>query len=329
MRSITPIAVLVLAMFAGCENGAPWPPGHQETAAEPRRDFGPSAAYERRLVYLGPGPELPTAAVFDFSALTDSTGVRRALRARLFDGQGWTSLVDQSWRMERMRDPWRIVPHGDLSMIVGDAGELGALVHRGEPVVRLAPGSRLAEASPGAGTQLVLREAMLLAGDSTGSGLLLDAQVGRPTTGMTSSAPDDTSHARLAWPGTEALLVSNGYQVVLSTSPVGDIAWVRQEEYDRIHRGVGLHAGGAAPAGGSLPTGFRIGGPATTLTGELSVETATFDPSGGDPSGGDPSGGPSGDAVGGTPDVGYFLVSGWVEEGGVRRDVFGLVRHVW
>lgn len=332
-----PVLLMAALLLPGCEDGTPWSNGEETAEEETRQDFGVTAAYARRLIFIGPGSRLPTAAVFDFTALSDSTGVRRGLRARLLSGPAWETLVDAGWESEPMRDPWRIVPGGELRIVVSDGGELAAVTYGGEPEVRLEPGPLLAESSPDGGTQLVLRQAALRVAGETVRGVLLDSQLGRavnpasvPRAPATDTAgdgePGSGRPTPIARPGAEALLVNNaGYYAVLTTSANGEIAWVSHPGVNEIHRGAGLEAvadpDADAPSTGEavagpvpqMPSRWQIRGNGSGLAGELSA--AAIDPS------------PLTD-MGELTALGYILVSGWVEDGGVRRDVFGLVRHV-
>lgn len=338
-RSIQNLSLLlVVALSPGCEDGPPWATGQEEAAVEARHDFGPTAAYARRLVFLGPGDQLPTAALFDFTSLSDSVAVRRGVRARLLTSDTWELLMDAGWEFAPMREPWRVVPGGDLKIVVNDAGEIGAVVFNGEPHVRLEPGALLGESSPDVGTRFVLRQASLSVSGEIIRGILLDSQLGRTvspaavpgplapdTTGPEADRGEENGLARdragrptpIARPGAEAFLVNNsGYYAVFAPSAADEIGWVSHGGRDEIHHGVSLEPSAWAAAGEDgieMPVQWRIGGPGTELTGEITA--AATDPS----------------PLPGLVDLtalGYILVSGWIEDGGVRRDVFGLVRHV-
>lgn len=327
---------LTAALLLGCGEGAPWGAGTAEVDVEARHDFGPTAAYARRLIFLGPGSQLPTAAVFDFTTLSDSAGVRRGVRARLLTGDEWEPLVDAGWELEPMREPWRVVPGGDLRIVVNDAGELGAVTVDGETSVRLEPGALLGESSPDIGTRFILRQASLSVAGEVNRGILLDSQLGRAVNPaavprpLASEGSDDSATADdelpsdrtgrptpIARAGAEAFLVNNsGYYAVFATSAAGEIGWVSHGERDEIYRDVALEPSEWSSTGDDeiqMPLQWRIGGPGADLFGELSA--AATDPS------------PLPDLVDLTA-LGYTLVSGWVEDGGVRREVFGLVRHV-
>lgn len=356
--------LLVPLLLAACEGGPPWRSADEEQTAVDRDVFGPTAAYDRRLIFLGPGGELPTAAVFDFAALSDSAALRRGVRVRLVDGAEWVRLMDEGWEMEPMREPWRLVPRGRLKIVVGDAGDLDALLFRGEDVdLRLEAGPAIAEYSPDAGTQLVLRQGRLRLGDEPINGILLDAQLARavspaalPTPGTgpgsvdTAAAAGDTTAGAAAGSdtaagagvagagggggdgadttgalapapapvaGAEALLLDNsGYYAVFATSADGAMAWVHSGGRDDLRPGGRLEPMAWEPfpeAGVQVPTAWRISSPGGVLGGELRAEAGDRSILEG----------------GGSPGVlGYVVVTGWLEDRGVRRNVYGLVRHV-
>jgi hypothetical protein len=311
------LAVLIAGGSPACEDGRT---DREEQATAPV-DFGPTAAYERRFLFLGPGQTLPTAAIMDFVALSDSLGLRRGVRARVSDGTDWHQLMDEGWDMARMREPWRLVPHGALRLVMGDAGELAALVFRGDMEVRVEPGSPLAGHSPDPGTQLVLRHARLALGADLTDGVLLDAQLGRgvdPAHSRLAGQPradDDAEATPAGQPGEEALLMDNdGFFVVFTTAGSGPVAWVHHAGRDDVHRGAHLTAVAwdDSPGGVRVPSAWQLAGPGE-LTGELSAETV------------------DGIEVVDVPDLealGYAIVAGWVMDRDVRREVYGLVRHV-
>lgn len=325
-RSLRTLTLLLAAVgSAACEDGTPWRVAGDTATVDVPHDFGPTAAYARRLIFLGPGQRLPTAAVFDFTSLSDSVGVRRGVRARLLTGDVWEPLMDAGWEFEPMREPWRVVPGDELRIVVDDAGELAAVAVDGQPGVRLQPGALLAESSPDVGTQFVLRQATLRVDDEAVRGVLLDSQLGRavspaavprPLTADTGATNRTGRPTPIARAGAEAFLVNNaGYYAVLATSAGGAIGWVSDAGRDEIHRGVALEPTDWSDDQGEIrmPVQWRIGVPGSPLAGELTA--AASDPS------------PLAD-LGSLTALGYILVSGWVEDGGIRRDVFGLVRHV-
>jgi hypothetical protein len=297
MRAFTiTLLLLCLLPLAGCEDMG-WRHDRTDDRAGSGSALGPAATYERRLLFLATGPELPAAATFDFTAVPDSAGLRRTAGIQLAADRRWTRLLEGSWSTDRIREPWRILPHGELRVVVNDAGEVDALALSGDPGLRVEPGPLLAESSPDAGTQLVLRAASLTTEDSTYRGVLLDAQVGRAV--ETPSAAPTSIEALLAH--------GSGYHAVVVRAAGGHLAWVNDDGESRIHRGVRLEQRGEGPEdegpGDEGATVWLIAG-LPELSGRLRIELAD---------------------TAAVP--GYALVSGWVEDDGVRRDVFGLVRQ--
>jgi hypothetical protein len=327
MRPVYTGAVLLAVLAApACDDGGGGVPPVREA------DFGPTAAYNRRFMFLAPGNgSLPTAAVFDFSTLSDSIGIRRGARARLGDGEDWQPLLDAGWEMEPMREPWRLVPHGVLKMVVGETGELSALVVRDSATARLELGETLAEHSPDVGTQLVLRAASLHRAGRTTDGMVLDAQLGRavnPALAVRDAAPRTNADAAggdparvsptpIALPGADALLLGDPeYYAVLATASSGSFAWIRNGGRGEVRSGARLEpAAWSDPEEYSVqvPTAWHIFAPDGELNGELTARAT--------------------DRVvlrgtGTLEALAYVLVTGWVEDREARRDVSGLVRHV-
>lgn len=317
MRRIAQVAPLLLSAVvaaAACDSDAPWT-SETEPTVEEQRDFGRTAAYGRRLIFMGPGEPLPTAAIFDFTSLSDSAGVRQGVRARVLVEGEWQPIMDSGWRLDPMREPWQIVPGEDLKLMVNDAGELSAVAHRGEPYTRLEPGGLIAETSADAGTRFVLRQAVLGVGSETTPGILLDAQLGRALDpGVVPTGADRATP--IARPGAEGLLVNDsGFYVVFAASASGAVAWISHGGRDEVQRGVSLAPAAWAPADDealAMPSTWRVTGPGG-LSGELSASVA------------DPV--PLTD-LDDSSALGYILVSGWIGDDDVRRDVFGLIRHV-
>lgn len=322
-RYLLTLAFVVAAGPPACENGIPVGRDAARSVQEPL-DLGPTAAYERRLIFLGPGQRLPSAAIVDFVAVSDSVGLRRGIRARLADGSDWSRLMDAGWEMERMREPWRLVPHGPLRLVVGDAGELGALVFRADPEIRMEPGTTLATLSPDASMQLLLRQGRLALGPDLVHGVVLDAQMGRSLDPAVSRdgrsgggevrAPHDRA-TPAARPGAEALLLGDaGFHLVFASGADGPFAWLRHGQQDDVRRGARLAAVGWELDGDGfrVPNAWEVLGP-SDLTGELVAEAV------------------DGVDISDAPDVeglGYAIVSGWILDRGVHRDVYGLIRHV-
>lgn len=327
MRPVFAAALLLVVLAApACDDSGGGGPPVQEA------DFGPTAAYNRRFMFLGPGSgSFPAAAVFDFSTLSDSIGIRRGARARVGEGEEWRALMDAGWEMEPMREPWRLVPHGPFTMVVGETGELSALVVRDSATTRLELGQTLAEHSPDVGTQLVLRTATLHRDGGTEAGIVLDTQLGRavnpalavrdrPARPDADARGDDTVRASatpIALPGADALLIgAQGYYAVLATASSGSLAWILNGGRGEVRAAARLEpTAWSDPEDDSVqvPTAWRIFSADGGLTGELTAGATDRIVLRG---------------TGTLETLAYVLVTGWVQDRTTRREVAGLVRHV-
>ncbi|HSH45542.1 MAG TPA: hypothetical protein VK966_06785 [Longimicrobiales bacterium] len=307
------LATLAGIAMASCDSGAPWTEEAPEETQSPREDFGPSAAYDRLMLLVAPAPapESTTAAIFDFAAVRESASFRRGARVRTLAEGDWTAQMDAGWEMSPMREPWRLVPYGDLTVVVGEEGEVDALTVRGEAPLRLEPGSAMTEYMPDGSTRLLLRQGRLTIGDTVVTGTLLDSQHGRALDGDVTA----TSPAPSARPGVEALLLDNtGFFVVFAPTAGGDLAWVTTAGQSDVRRGARLEPvdwEADEIAGDSVPATWRVASAGPTLSGELSTVSADHT-----------------QLDDGAARLSYVLVSGWIQDREVRREVSGLVRQI-
>lgn len=285
--------ILLLGLLAACDR-AEKPAATTDGAAGAEATLYP-ASYSRRLVFLAGGEGAPVAAIFDFTTQTEPKAVHRTARAWLGRSDGWDPLLEAAWGGEPMREPWRLVPHGPLRLVVGDGDEIEALVHRAEPdSFRLIPAAARGDWSPNPAAQLLLRGADLTVRGERFTGILLESQVGAP--------PQAGSTA------VEAFVTDGADQhLVVAAGPGGSpIAWLRQGEETLTWEAVSL----AAPASGSAPA-WLLEEPLGTLHGEFRTvgEGLAF--------------APQVDSLAGTENL--HLIRGWIRVRGQRRPVFGVV----
>lgn len=315
--------LLVLALGA-CGRSAP--ENGQHTQGEPQ-GFGPAAAYERRILFVAPNGD-PRAAEFEFALVNDSTTLYRSARVTVIADTAWRTLVDTAWTMAPMRDPWRLVPLPSLRLIVGEDDELQALVHHGDKEMRLELHRSLGEYSPDGGTRMQLREADLVDGDASSTGIVLDVQLGRSITsssalqalvaagGATLAAPliahiDATAPSQTR---AESLLVGQGVLLSAGASAAGPVAWLQEGQQEDVWEGAHLVAtSDVGPASPGEPD-WRLVRSNGDVAGELqTISNHVTDLQ---------------DASGLHGALGVNIVRGWIETHGERRDVVGIVRYV-
>ncbi len=161
-------AALALIGALGCDRGAQ---PEEDAARSGERDGG---GYTERFIFLGSTPDTAMAAVVHYVARgSGSTTVHRT-RAWLGSGEGWEPLIADDWRSPRLREPERLIPYGELRMLLDDGGDLDALlIRRSEPPIRitmLAPLDELPDTSDASAT---LHDAVLSVGDASYPGALL------------------------------------------------------------------------------------------------------------------------------------------------------------
>lgn len=103
-----------------------------DSDSDARRAAGePTATYARRIFFVGGAEATPTIILFDHSVLAGATEEERNAGLWRATETGWQSLLDLRWSGTPIREPWRLVPHGPLRIMVDDAGEVEALQGRG------------------------------------------------------------------------------------------------------------------------------------------------------------------------------------------------------
>jgi hypothetical protein len=297
MRSLP---LLVLTGFAlACNRSDP----PQVKAERPRADAeGAVVAYARRFLFLSGREAAPGAVVLNFETLSAPLAIKRqagAWRAR--DGK-WEGLLDLAWSEEPIREPWRLVPHGPLRLIADERGEVEALLSRAEKgAFRLAPALLLGEWSLDDAAQYRVRRAELRLGSGQPlAGVLFDAQSGAPG-------------ARGTGPSTELFLTDGGELHLILNAPdsASGQLWIRDGERAEVREGVALardstRANGPIrieAAGGGLKGEFTLPGEVLALPRPRAAGEEDASPGA------------------------LHLVRGWIELGGKRRTLFGVLRR--
>lgn len=297
MRSL-PLLVLT-GLTLACNRSDP----PQVKAERPRADAkGAVVAYARRFLFLSGREAAPGAVVLNFETLSAPAAIKRqagAWRAR--DGK-WEGLLDLAWSEEPIREPWRLVPHGPLRLIADERGEIEALLSRAEAgAFRLAPALLLGEWSSDDAAQYRVRRAELRLGNGRPlTGVLFDAQSGAPGT-RSAAAPSEL----FLTDGGELNLILN------ATDTAAGQLWIRDGERAEVRDGVTFGRDTTRPG-----SPYRIEAPGGELKGEVTelgevLAVPRLRAAGED------------DAEPGV----LHLVRGWIELGGKRRALFGVLRR--
>ncbi len=304
---VTPrlLCFTTLALW-GCAEPAPVPPTADLDADDPPREVVESvgAAYQRGFTFLS-GDSVIVSWVSD--ARSQPGGVLRRHRGWLHRVGEWDAFVDVRWESPPTREPWRLVPHGAVRLVVGQGGGLDRLVFDDPPrSLDLQLGESLAEWAGPRGQGVRVAEARLSLPDQVLRGKVADV------TRSWRSGEEE--------PGDWIFLVSgDSLQMVLEESKIGlpYRAWVRWDFRDMQWPRVAVDWSETRPfepARRDVPSHWIITTPDGDLSADLEVLSSKLEPGVGD--------GPL------LPVDGLFQVQGTVTlEGRHTLPVYGLVRH--
>lgn len=287
------LLLLLIGLFSACDRDTD-PDAHAgATSPDANR---PATVYGRRLLFLGGREAEPVALIFDYAALDAPSGAERGAGAWWLNDAAWDPLLDIAWTGTPIREPWRIVPHNPLRVIVDDNGEIEALASRAtDQEFRLEPAGILGEWTPNHTAQYRVREGEIARGNQRFAGIVLDVQTG-------ALEPDSP-------PPAEAFLTdgTNTY-LIISIADSTASTWIQVDGRTETRDSVEI-----SRTQSGTTTGWRIEHAGRALRGQLRAQ---------------------GNALAitalegrraGTGEI--EAVRGWVEVDGRRRQVFGIVRH--
>lgn len=268
--------------------------------------------YERNFVFTTLSGDSAFLVPWLMTAQTRPGGVDRQARGYFARGSTWENFYDQSWATPPSRAPWRILPHGSLRLVVGDADAVaGVIFSEGPRQLELElSGGPLMEWTGNRGQIYRLQDGAAYLSDQRVSGLVLD---------MTR-----VHGAEEAAQGDWAFLTSgDSLQMVLENptaappgTPGGSRAWARLDFRDLRWPAVTIDwadVRGFQPARQDVPVSFTITSDADDLDGVLQVQSAQIQAGTGP--------GPL------LPVDALFLVSGTLRVEGGTYPVRGLYRH--
>lgn len=171
-----PVTLALASWLSACRADTPQVGASDESAAEAASPSDSAGRlFERGVVFLGSAGDSTVTVPWLFTAHERTSGVDRQARGWLGRGGRWESFLDEQWRTEPTRAPWRLQPRRQLRLIVGGGDVLQGLVFADGPrQLEVALGATLAQwTSSRGGTFLVAEGATVLAGRRM-PGLVLD-----------------------------------------------------------------------------------------------------------------------------------------------------------
>lgn len=296
------IFILLLALGIGlsaCDRGPS--PGSDEDPGAAGADAPALALYRRELHFVSEETGRPAVTVLAQVRPLRNRALR-SIHAWMSPDTSWSVLALDRWEAAPLRQPWRVLPHGPLRLLVGEGEEIEALVFgRTVSSPRLEPGPLVSEWSAGPEARVLLRDAQLRVGGAVSAGLLLDVELGSMAT------PAGAVGARAVLTDGEGttialvMLPDEGLQGLAFTGPQAESLPI--ERVSRVE--------------GSRPR-WRLHAPDGEVVGELTASTEPPERAAGE---GDEQPDP---VV--LPSDPPLRVTGWVRIAAQRREVAGLLR---
>jgi len=147
----TLLALLPLALAAGCADPPEPEPGAEMPTPEPRTEAEPdpsepSSRYERSLVFLHGHSDSALAAPWTFHTRRSSGGEIRERGVWLAREGSWELLAMEADTARSNSPPWRILPGESIRLVVGEGDRLRSLLFRDAArAMETSPGIVLAE----------------------------------------------------------------------------------------------------------------------------------------------------------------------------------------
>jgi hypothetical protein len=307
------VAVLVLTLTgAGCAD----PPAPDAPRAAVAADTTSLVRYVREFVFVGQRAGVPLAVPFAFGATEHDGGyLQRDMSASLAHGAEWDAFLQDSWSAPAAGGVWKVLPRGDLRVLAGGTSEVEALLYRrGDRVLRVTPEILRSTWAPRDEFQYRLFEGRLELGGQVSRGSVLE--VYRVQRGVAdASIPTGAQDWLFASDGSSVHLVL-AEAIGSDADPGKTFAWVvtpeAERSWDRAEvRWLQMRPVEQARRDAPIAWSFRI--PGADIEGEVFSL------------GSDLQVGP--DRPGRRALQKRHNVEGWVEIGGERVRVYGLLRH--
>jgi hypothetical protein len=261
----------------------------------------PKMSYARRMLFVG-GPEAsPVVVAFDYAVLAGPLTIERSAGLWRVGAELWDPLLILQWSDSAIREPWRLIPHGPLRIMVDDTGEIETLRARGEMgEFRLSPETRLVEWSPDELARYQISMGEWRVGAEKIAGFLVDIQAGAE--GVHDS------------PAPAEVVLTDGADLRLTMSVPASVPgnlWLQRGDQPETIAGVLLVRNTPREE-----DGWRMDAQAGRLHGEFKPFGAVLEVK---------RRGAAGEEI--APPVTLQAVRGWVEIRGDRRSVFGIMRR--
>ena len=171
-----PVALALASWLSACRADTPQAGTPAENAVEAisPNDFT-GRLFERGVVFLASAGDSTVTVPWLFTAHERTNGVDRQARGWLGRGGRWESFLEERWRTEPTRVPWRLQPRRQLRLIVGGGDVLRGLVFADGPrQLEVVLGATLAHWSNSRGGTFLVAEGATVLAERRMPGLVLD-----------------------------------------------------------------------------------------------------------------------------------------------------------
>jgi hypothetical protein len=171
------VALLLASATASCSReAADAPPAEPEAVQDTvAPDSAEGQVFERSIVFLTPRQDSLLIVPWLLSARTLSGGVSREVRALLSRADTWEAFLTDEWETPSTRMPWRVLPHGQMRLIVSDGDRLQEIVFdEGLRQLEVALGEPRAEWSGQRGETVRLLDGSLVLAGTRVPGVVMD-----------------------------------------------------------------------------------------------------------------------------------------------------------
>lgn len=299
--------------------------GQERSTAAARRseharpDTGPPTAvtvpteYDEELLFYSTEDGPATALALDLSNYASFDGLHRRYQGWLLDRTRWRSILDGESRDASTRAPWRILPTDTLQLVVSDDGEIDSFIFRPEATpFTLHLGDRVERWEDRGGARHELRWGQLSRRGDQLNGIVVQHRFAIEQPAKPGSyRPMETAILKTR-EGTLLALFDSGEPEALGQS----FAWMYDDGLTRHWSAIEtrtVEVANAPDLRRNIPIRIWFRVPEPDIKGELTATARLLE-------GTSTERGPR-------PYVGLYRVSGWVEFGGERRNVEGVMQH--
>lgn len=298
------LLLVVMACEPGGRTGSDRQVGADSTAAPPRQT--------RELIFVGQRQGEPLVAPIAFRTIDGARERAREIRGWLAHGNRWDAFLDERWSSVATGSAWTIVPHGDLEIAAGEAGEVEALwFQRSGRNLRLDIERVLGQWNPAPTTRVNLFSGTLRIGGEPTRGAVLELLRLRRAAGAEAGASD---HLLLVSGDSLTLLVASG--VGRGAGGSDGFAWMRSGAGGREWSEVRLIRHGGRPlqeARREIPRSWTFTIPQAGIRGQVHGRAFAAEI--------------GAERTGRRGVEARYTVTGWLERGGRRTPLAGLILH--